>query len=217
MHEHHQASQPQQPPPPQPPNWQTPLGPQQPPKKRRVGLIIGAVIGGLIVLCCGGAGIVAMVSGADSTDVAADADADAGGGEKSAKVAKVGEPARDGKFEFTVTKVDDSGRKRVGDQYFGTTAQGEFILVHVTVKNIADQPQTFSGEEQKLFSADGKEFSADTEAAIYMGEASQSLWEEINPGNVVKGVVVFDVPKGTKLSKLVLHDSAFSGGVEVSL
>jgi hypothetical protein len=33
----------------------------------------------------------------------------------------------------------------------------------------------------------------------------------------VTGTLVFDVPKGTKPSKLELHDSPFSGGVEVQL
>lgn len=166
-----------------------------------------AVLAGLsaLVLACGG--------GADSE---ADGGAEAAGGGDKPVTAKIGKPARDGKFEFTVTKVDNSGKVQVGDQYGGDKAQGVYVFVHVSVKNIGDEPQMFAGEDQKLFSADGKEFSADTEAAIWLKD-SESLWEEINPGNEVKGVVVFDVPKGTKLAKLVLHDSAFSGGVEVAV
>ena len=57
---------------------------------------------------------------------------------------------------------------------------------------------------------------ADTEAAIYLKD-SNTLYEEINPGNSLKGTLLFDVPKGIKPAKLELHDSAFSGGVDVRL
>ena len=38
---------------------------------------------------------------------------------------------------------------------------------------------------------------------------------EINPGNQARRRIVFDVPKGTSIVKLELHDSAFPNGVEV--
>ncbi len=60
---------------------------------------------------------------------------------------------------------------------------------------------------------EGREFSADSEAAMY-DDSSQVLWEEINPGNSVKGKAYFDVPKGAKLTQLELHDSMFSDGVQ---
>ncbi|MPY81264.1 MAG: DUF4352 domain-containing protein [Actinophytocola sp.] len=39
----------------------------------------------------------------------------------------------------------------------------------------------------------------------------------VNPGNSVKGIVVFDIPKNVEPVELVLTDSMFSGGVTVSL
>jgi hypothetical protein len=126
----------------------------------------------------------------------------------------VGTAVRDGKFRFTVTKVN-CGRTLIGSADFGAKAQGEFCLVSLTVKNIGDKPQTLLGDNQKLFIGK-REYSADTEAGIYLDE-SKSFIEEINPGNTLKGVVVFDVPKGAKPDKIELHDSAFSGGVDVRL
>jgi hypothetical protein len=41
--------------------------------------------------------------------------------------------------------------------------------------------------------------------------------EEVNPGNQVKGTLVFDVPKGTKLASIVLHESFYTEGVRVPL
>jgi len=126
----------------------------------------------------------------------------------------IGTAVRDGKFSFTVTKVT-CGKTLIGSADFGSKAQGEFCLVNLTVKNIGDEPQTLFGDNQKLFIGK-REYSADTEAGIYLDNA-KSFIEEINPGNTLKGIVVFDVPKGAKPDKIELHDSAFSGGVDVRL
>ncbi|OUC98112.1 DUF4352 domain-containing protein [Streptomyces swartbergensis] len=128
--------------------------------------------------------------------------------------AGIGDPARDGKFEFTVTRIQP-GVQRIGGE-FGKEAQGQFVLVHVTVSNVGDESQLFDGGAQKLFDKEGREFSADTEAAIYLDE-SKSFLNEINPGNTVKGIVVFDIPKEVTPVKLQLHDSIFSSGVTVNL
>lgn len=129
--------------------------------------------------------------------------------------AVVGTPVRDGKFEFTVTSVE-TGVPTVGDEFLNAQAQGQFVLVHVTVTNIGDQAQMFDGSSQKLVDTAGREHSADTSAAIYLGDANSFL-TDINPGNSVEGTVVFDVPADAVPASVTLHDSFFSGGVEVSL
>lgn len=130
------------------------------------------------------------------------------------KTAGIGQPVKDGKFTFTVTKVQN-GPRRIGDQYAGKNAQGKFIFVRVTVHNHGAEAQTFFGDAQKLL-AGGKEYSADSEASIYLKDA-ESLLEEINPGNTVKGTIVYDVPKSVMPTAIELHDSPFSGGVKMSL
>jgi hypothetical protein len=127
----------------------------------------------------------------------------------------IGQPAADGDFSFVVSGVDCS-LTQIGDQYFNTTAQGQFCVVDMAVTNIGDSPGSFFGDNAKLFNAEGQEFSADTEAAIYLADAD-SLFEEINPGNTLNSKVVFDVPAGTTPAAIELHDSAFSGGVTVAL
>lgn len=133
-----------------------------------------------------------------------------------ATVAKIGEPARDGKFEFTISGVE-CGKTQLGNQYINTKAQGEFCLVDVAVKNIGDEAQFLFDDNQYAFNADGQKYSADSGAAVYLDDSASKIFEEINPGNSVKGKIIFDVPKGTKLTSLELHDSAFSGGVKVNL
>jgi hypothetical protein len=135
--------------------------------------------------------------------------------ETTPEAAGTGTPVRDGKFEFTVQRVE-CGKSRVGSRDFGQTAQGHFCFVYMKVENVGKEAQTLDGSNQYMYASGGKRYDADTEAAIYLDD-SKTFLEEINPGNAVNGIVIFDVPKSAKPERLELHDSAFSGGVEVSL
>lgn len=198
---------------PQPPvQAYPPQGYQQPvrlaPKKRR--LWPWVLIGIVVLMFAGCVGLVSTVAGNGNGG----SSGPAAGGQK-AQAAGIGTPVRDGKFEFIVTKVDP-GVAKVGNELIGKTAQGQFILVHVTVKNIGDVAQHFDGSNQKLIDAQGRQFSADGAAAFYLDE-SDSFLNQVNPGNSVNGIVVFDAPKDVQPTKIELHDSPFSGGVTVTL
>lgn len=162
------------------------------------------------------AGVVALGCGAGSGGDAAGSGDTNGDAKPAANTAKIGEAVRDGKFEFTAQNVK-CGVAKVGGSFLEEKAQGQFCLVTVKVKNIGKEAQTFSDSNQKAYGADGAEFSADTGAGLSANEDAKAFLNEINPGNEVTGVVVFDIPKEAKLVKLELHDSPFSGGVEVSL
>jgi hypothetical protein len=138
--------------------------------------------------------------------------------ESKETVAKIGEPARDGKFEFTVKGVT-CGKETVGtNEYLTKKAQGQYCLMDLTVKNIGNEKQSLLSSDQKLFNKDGQEYSADDIATMYNSEDSTSTWySDINPGNSVSGVIVFDIPKDQTPVSAELHDSAFSNGVKVNL
>ena len=199
-----------------------------PPKRMGVGkgclIAIGAVVGLFVLLgACG-----ALLSGGStktgsSTSPSASTSASHSSPAKAAQPAKkqapvngIGREYRDGKFAFTVTKIK-KGVHRVGDQYLGQTAQGQFVLVSVTVQNIGNEARTFDNSSQKLTDSQGRDFDADGQATIAMGEESNAFLKDINPGNGVKGILIFDVPQGVKLKSLELHDSPFSGGVTIPL
>jgi hypothetical protein len=131
----------------------------------------------------------------------------------AAKQAGFGDKVRDGKFEFRVSGMD-CGKKLIGSQDFGAKAQGQFCLVSLSVENIGDEAQMLSDGDQYLFDTKGRRYSADTAAAIYL--RSNTFLEQINPGNTVKGQLVFDVPKSFSAKSLELHDSPFSGGVTIA-
>lgn len=132
------------------------------------------------------------------------------GGRNDAGVS-VGSPASDGKFQFVVTSVDRSSTAGNPDNQFEQkTAKGEFINVHLTVKNTGTQAQMYSASNQKLIIG-GKQF----DAASIIGIPGDG--DNINPGLGIDTVVSFDVPPGSMPEAVVLHDSMFSGGTKVNL
>lgn len=130
---------------------------------------------------------------------------------------KVGEAARDGKFEFVVKGIK-CGETSVGtNQYLTKTAQGQYCLLSVNVKNIGNEKQSLFSANQKLLDGANKEYSADDTATLYAAPQGSSWYSDINPGNSVEGTIVFDVPKDVTLTIAQLHDSVYSGGVKVNL
>lgn len=125
-------------------------------------------------------------------------------------------PVRDGKFQFVVNSVK-TGVATIGDSGFDMKAQGQFVLISVSVTNIGNESQLFDASNQVLLDASGKQYSASSEAAIYLPSAQQAFLEDINPGNSVTGTLVYDVPKTMVPAAIELHDSMFSGGVTVRL
>lgn len=132
--------------------------------------------------------------------------------------ANIGEPARDGQFEFVIKSVT-CGKPSVTDSsgYVTKTAQGQYCLMDVTVKNIGDKQQYFSESDQKLLNSAGQVYSPDTTATLTNSNNSDALLAQINPGNTAQGVLVFDIPKDQTAVSAELHDSSFSGGVKVTL
>jgi hypothetical protein len=125
----------------------------------------------------------------------------------------VGQPVRDGNFEFVVTGFDRA--PAVTDSEFPNlqkTAVGEYLLVKMKVTNVGTEPQTFFASFNTL--SDGTtEFKSDDEAWIYLGNTLADL----NPGDSIDTAVVFDVPVGTDPESIELHDGPFSDGVTVAL
>jgi len=188
----------------------------QPPKKRRKWpWIVGGIVAFLIVI--------SAVSGHGSdSNKSEPSNTGSGGTSVAAKPSKgalagMNTPVRDGKFEFVVTKVEP-GLTEIGDNpYLARKAQGQFVIVSMSVKNIGDKPQDFSPSAQKLFDGEGRSFQSDANAQIALGGSDIPLYGNINPGNSVEVKVVYDMPQGAVPTTIELHDSMFSGGVKVSL
>ncbi|MEE3920084.1 DUF4352 domain-containing protein [Micromonospora sp. BRA006-A] len=99
----------------------------------------------------------------------------------------------------------------MGSDFLNKKAQGSFCRVVLTAKNVTKKAKLFHADGTvSALDATGREYEADGEAAIYGNEDGEGFLDEINPGNAVKANVYFDVPKGTKLVKLVFDAGLFT-------
>ncbi len=123
----------------------------------------------------------------------------------------LGSKVRDGKFEFVVKSIQ-CGIHSVGTSWSRENAMGEFCKVNLTVTNIGKESQMFFDSNQTLIDSQDREF--DSKSII--GSQDSDMWlSNINPGLTLSGSIYFDVPVGTKVKAIELHDSMFSGGVKV--
>lgn len=128
--------------------------------------------------------------------------------------APAGSAVRDGKFEFQVidmTRAKQAGN--LGNHFMIVDAQGEFIILTLSVTNIGDRAQSYFGTNQKLIDTAGRQYEANSTADMWMNEGTG----EINPGNSIQVRAAFDVPPGIQPAELEVHDSVFSGGTSVRL
>jgi hypothetical protein len=85
------------------------------------------------------------------------------------------------------------------------------------VTNIGHDPRTLSATNQFLISDRGQRFA--TSAAISSLPGAETIFlEKVNPGHTVSDVpVLFDVPAGTRIASIELHDSVSSTGVKLKM
>jgi hypothetical protein len=127
--------------------------------------------------------------------------------------AGVGDPVRDGQFEFVVRAVD-CGSRSVGEGFGRRTALGQFCLVSFRVENTGTEGRTFGGGQQFLFDRDGNRHDPDLAATVGNG----GEWSiHLNPGQRLAGTLVYDVPGSAVPARVEFHDATFSGGASVAL
>jgi hypothetical protein len=129
--------------------------------------------------------------------------------------AGLGDPVRDGQFEFVVGSVD-CGARSVGRGIGRRRALGQFCLVALWVENTGTEGRTFGGGQQYLFDGDGKRHDPDL-AATAGRDGERLLSTHLNPGQRLEGTLVYDVPEAVDLARVELHDGPFSGGAGVEL
>ena len=183
---------------------------------RRLIIASAAAVGLVAVLASGSTSGDSSSSSGGSDQSTSSEGAESSDGAGEAGAAAIGDAVRDGKFEFVVKSVE-CGVKKVGSEFLEEKAQGQFCLVDMSVTNIGDEAQLFDAGSQKGTTDSGATVDADSAAALVIPENENSFLEEINPGNSINVVVVYDIAKDQKLTTLELHDSLFSDGVTVSV
>lgn len=129
------------------------------------------------------------------------------------KTYAIGDSIPAGDFTWKITQFSTS--KQIGQDVMGTfmgeKASGIFIIVDVEVENTGNEAKYLSDNDIKLVDEKGREFSANTMAAIYLKPDGSALaFEQVNPGIKKKGKIVFDVPEGLKVVNVKIKSTLFS-------
>jgi hypothetical protein len=118
----------------------------------------------------------------------------------------------DGPLSFTVHGIEIGPTVVMSDAPLEMTAEGEFIVVRMTVTNVGTDPASFVGMFQTL-RAGGTTYPLADEATAYLEGTAASL----EPGASADVSVAFDVPPGTVPEAIELHAEPNSPGAEVPL
>lgn len=107
----------------------------------------------------------------------------------------IGKPVEVGHFVYTVQKV--SFRKTIGDDFMEETADGIYMVVDLTIKNIGDETHTLDGSFFSVTDKEGVEYeySITGSTALEMSGAKTLFLKECQPNITTKGVLVFEVPE----------------------
>ncbi|MHB1210564.1 MAG: DUF4352 domain-containing protein [Acidimicrobiales bacterium] len=131
----------------------------------------------------------------------------------------IGQVAKDGDFAFVVKSVSCGAQAAAAVNAGGIGERvptgAQECIVSMSVTNDKTQAQTFFDSNQYGYDAKGRQFSADSNGSIFL--AGDQDMDQINPGITVTARVPFQIPAGDTMVKIVLHDSAYSGGVTVRL
>jgi Domain of unknown function (DUF4352)/Protein of unknown function (DUF2510) len=208
--------------PPEPPAVEPPAGtePRQPVDNRKLIVGFGGAIAGLLLLLVLAAVYAFVIHKPDRADltspttvtsttttkVAPTPDETTGA---EAPVPPPAAGATDGPLTFAVTGVESGATVTDPENEFLTKdAQGEFVVVRLTVQNTSPDPGQFLGTFQKL-NAGGQAYTIDDEATFYVGGG----FVDIPPGGEVQVGLAYDVPPGTVPESVELHADPMSPGV----
>jgi len=125
----------------------------------------------------------------------------------------IGDSINAGDFTWKVTKVSTTSEigQDIAGTFFGEKADGIFVVLDVEVENTGNAAKYLTDSYIKLIDSQGREFSPNTVAAIYLKpEGSALAFEEVNPGITKKGKIVYDVPPNVKSFTVKITSSLFS-------
>ncbi|MGA4507933.1 DUF4352 domain-containing protein [Propionibacteriaceae bacterium G1746] len=210
--------------------------PQPPKKKSRKGL---AIVGGIVAVLV----LWGMISGGgDDASTAAPASTAASTAETKAAETKAAEtkaaetkPAETKAAETKPAETKPAENKlgvavTSGDLQYtlsnfkcGVTVtdltgtlkpQGKFCVVDVVVKNVGKKATWFTDDDIKLLDGSDVEYSPSDDILFVDGAIA---FEEINPGNTIKGKVWFDIPTDAKPVQAQVKGGLFDKGQKISL
>lgn len=129
----------------------------------------------------------------------------------------IGKEVSVGHFSYTVNSLKFT--KSVGDEFFGETADGIYLLINLSIRNTSDETRTLDNSCFYLTDANGVkfEYAIDASTAIELSGYKTLFLKDCQPRIKTNGVLIFEVPEkdvyylhlagnfwGTKSARIIL-------------
>jgi MFS family permease len=167
--------------------------------------LILSIVGGVVLLACLGGAVTIAAFGARSYH-------------REHQQAAVGmyQPVRDGSFQFTADAMR-CGVQAIGSPDEEQSPLGQFCVITLTIMNVGSAPALFAESIQEAFGAGDVRFSADATAALYANPDPTIFQNLINPGNTVRAVIVYDIPRSGRIMRLEVHENPSTRGAVIKI
>jgi len=115
--------------------------------------------------------------------------------QSKAEESTIGKTFQVGHFEYTINAV--RFKKTIGDEFFSETADGIYMLVDLTIKNIDNKTRTLDNSLFAVTDKNGVQFdySSDGSTALELSGGKTLFLKDCHPGIATKGTLVFEVPE----------------------
>lgn len=113
---------------------------------------------------------------------------------QSEDISSVGKAIEIGHFVYTINSF--RFKKTLGNEFFGETADGIYLLVDVTIKNISDETRTLDGSSFIVTDTNGiqYDYSTDGSTAFELSGGKTLFLKQCQPNITTKGTLIFEVP-----------------------
>lgn len=141
-----------------------------------------------------------------SADNNVSADSTQNSAEQKTEQKRIGDEISVGNFNYRVNSI--KYRKSIGDEFSSQKADGIYLIINISLKNMDKEEHTLDNSLFKLTDESGKEYESSTEGttALEMGGNQTLFFKQCNPNIQKEGLLCFEVPeKGT-------YDLHLSGG-----
>lgn len=129
----------------------------------------------------------------------------------------IGKEVSVGHFSYTVNNINY--RKNVGNDFIGETADGIYLIVNLSIKNISDETRTLDSSCFYLTDANGVkfEYAINASTALDLSGHQTLFLKDCQPRIKTNGILIFEVPDkdvyylhlagnfwGTKSARIIL-------------
>lgn len=94
----------------------------------------------------------------------------------------------------------ETGIDYVSNGFLRSDAEGQYVIVHVTVRNIGNNSRTLRMSAQQLHDPQGRTYAAGDRSAMMSMSEPKSFPSSVGPGEAVRAELLFDVSTGARLA-----------------